>query len=322
MLSAGCESSLEVFDLPQFRLREMAPLLEEEVASWHKSLLWNYGSSSELVGQFIEAQALNGVVLCDRESPVGYSYFICEERKSLIGCLFVSSPYRSAESEQRLLQATLDAIRQRPGIRRVEAQFMLQSYPVVAPPLAGYLETYERLFMGAPLPRPQLGTNVVPGGKALRIEHWHERYQDRAAQLIEEAYRGHLDSSINDQYRSVDGARRFLYNIIQYPGCGTFSPQASLVAVESGSGQLLATCLASIVDDSVGHLTQVCTNSRARGLGLGRYLIERSLNELAALGCHQVTLTVTAANHGAVKLYTQLGFTVMRRFPAYVWEGL
>lgn len=322
MSPAGCESSLEVYDLPQFRLREMIPLLEEEVRTWQDTLFWNYASSSDLIGQFIDAQALSGMVLCHGDSPVGYTYYICEERKALIGCLFVSRAYRTEEAERRLLQSTLQAIRQRPGIRRVEAQFMLHAYPTAPPPMAAHLRVYERLFMGAPLPHRLFGPTTPPGGRALRVEPWHERYQDRTAHLIEEAYRGHLDSEINDQYRNVEGARRFLYNIIQYPGCGNFADQCSYVAVEAGSGALMAACLASFVSEGVGHITQVCTHPRARGLGVGRFLIERTMERLAGNGCHSVTLTVTEANAGAVRLYQQLGFSTVRHFPAYVWDGL
>lgn len=322
MLPAGCESGLEIFDLPQFRLREMTPLLEEEAAAWQRTLHWNYETSSALVGQFIDSQALSGMVLCDRDAAVGYTYFICEERKALLGCLFISEPYRGEESEYRLLEATLDAARRRPGIRRIEAQFMLHPYPLAAPPLAEHLEVHERLFMGAPLPLPGYAPSPAPQGLSLRVEPWHERYQDRAAVLIEEAYRGHLDSRINDQYRTVEGGRRFLYNIIQYPGCGRFADESSFVAVEHGSGTLLAACLASVVSEGVGHITQVCTLPRARGLRLGRHLMERSMERLAAEGCRYVTLTVTGANHNAARLYSQLGFTVLHRFPAYVWEHL
>ena len=42
--------------------------------------------------------------------------------------------------------------------------------------------------------------------------------------LIAAAYKGHVDATINDQYGSVTGARRFIHNIVQYPGCGRFFP--------------------------------------------------------------------------------------------------
>lgn len=321
MPGTGRESGLEIFDLPQFRLKEMAPLLQEEAGAWHDSLYWDYTTSSALIGQFIDTRALNGVVLHGRESAVGYTYFVCEDRKALLGCLFVSEPYRNEENEHWLLEATLEAIRRRPGVRRVEAQLMLHPLPLGPLPLSNHVEVYERLFMGVSLPLPAQEENPPPRDPALRVEPWHERYQDRAAYLIENAYRGHLDSQINDQYRTAEGARRFLYNIIQYPGCGSFAGDASFVAVEAGSGNLLAACLASVVSEGVGHITQVCTHPKARGRHLGRYLIGRTMARLAETGCRRITLTVTAANGGAVRLYSRLGFSVLRRFPACVWEN-
>ncbi|MCU0228844.1 MAG: hypothetical protein MUF01_14515, partial [Bryobacterales bacterium] len=74
MPHASYESSLEVFDLPQFGLHELAPLLREEVERWRTDLLWDYQGSSDLVGQFIDAHALQGNVLCRDERPIGYSY--------------------------------------------------------------------------------------------------------------------------------------------------------------------------------------------------------------------------------------------------------
>ena len=70
------------------------------------------------------------------------------------------------------------------------------------------------------------------------FDSWSERKQDEAATLIATAYRGHVDSEINDQYRSPAGARRFLMNIVQFPGCGAFFQPASYVAVDPGTGRL------------------------------------------------------------------------------------
>ncbi|MCZ2152558.1 MAG: GNAT family N-acetyltransferase [Bryobacterales bacterium] len=322
MLNATRESGLEIFELPQFRLAEMAPLLEEEVSAWRDTLYWDYTTSSTLIGQFIDSRALNGMVLHNEAGAIGYTYFVCEDRKALLGCLFVSESFRNLENEQWLLETTLEAIRRRPGIRRVEAQLMLHPFPSSPQPLPAHLEVHERLFMSAPASERVPTEQPMPEGLALRVEPWNERYQDRAAYLIENAYRGHLDSQINDQYQTAEGARRFLYNIIQYPGCGRFSYDSSFLAIETGSGSLMAACLASIVSDGVGHITQVCTHPKARGYHLGEHLIERTMSRLAAAGCHHITLTVTAANSGAVRLYQRLGFSVLHHFPAYVWKNL
>lgn len=321
MLQASYDSSLEVFDLPQFHLNELEPLLHEESALWKRKLLWDYSASSGLVGQFIDAHALQGNVLCREEHPVGYAYYILEDRKALLGCLYVTEPEGNESNQRVLLGAALKAIRGHDEIRRVEAQFMLHPMPLMAPPLAEYVRVYERLFMCVPLPLESAPMRESPLYPGLRIEPWHERFQDRVAYLIEESYRGHEDARINDQYCSVEGARRFLYNIIQYPGCGAFAPGSTFAAVERGSGRLLGCCLTSIVDEGIGHVTQICTSPEARGKGLGEYLLRESLHQLASDGCQKATLTVTAGNARAIQLYEKLGFYELHRFPAYVWEG-
>ena len=93
-------------------------------------------------------------------------------------------------------------------------------------PRADCLSVFERNFMRIDLRRATLGEGRVR--HPMYIEKWSDHYQDAAAQLIAAAYTGHVDSRINDQYRSAAGARRFLYNIVQYPGCGAFYRPASL----------------------------------------------------------------------------------------------
>ena len=66
--------------------------------------------------------------------------------------------------------------------------------------------------------------------RRVRIERWNDQNHEAAAHLIAAAYENHIDSRINDQYRSVMGARRFLFNIVQFPGCGVFFRPASFTA--------------------------------------------------------------------------------------------
>ena len=66
----------------------------------------------------------------------------------------------------------------------------------------------------------------------------------------------------------------------------------------------------------------MCVTPAARGAGIGYELIRRSLDSLLRHGCRKVTLTVTAANTGAIALYERMGFRKTRNFSAYVWGGL
>jgi ribosomal protein S18 acetylase RimI-like enzyme len=153
------------------------------------------------------------------------------------------------------------------------------------------------------------------------VERWSDQYQEPAAQLIATAYQGHVDSLINDQYRSVAGARRFLFNIVQYPGCGTFFKPASVAAFDRLTGRICGICLASLVMPYCGHITQICVAPWVRGSGVGYELLRQSLALLREAGCRKTSLTVTASNREAVKLYEDVGFTTIRKFCAYVWEG-
>ena len=160
-----------------------------------------------------------------------------------------------------------------------------------------------------------------PARRRMHVEKWSDHYQESAAQLIAAAYAGHIDSHINDQYRSVAGARRFLYNIVQYPGCGSFFRPGSYVAVDLERSRLWGLSLASVVGPESGHITQICAAPEVRGTGIGYELLRRSLLTLGEHGSHRVSLTVTAANRDAVELYERMGFRTRRRFSAYVWEG-
>jgi ribosomal protein S18 acetylase RimI-like enzyme len=153
------------------------------------------------------------------------------------------------------------------------------------------------------------------------VERWSDLYQDAVAQLIAAAYAGHIDGRINDQYRTPLGARRFLHNVIQYPGCGNFYRPASYAAFEASNGRICGVSLASLVAPRCGHIAQICVSPAARGTGIGHELLRQSLATLRDAGCRSVSLTVTAANQDAVALYERMGFRTIERFAALVWEG-
>ena len=152
-----------------------------------------------------------------------------------------------------------------------------------------YLSSFERNFMMLEMParraRSRAGRGRPSSAPASRVylDRWSDQYQEPAAQLIATAYQGHVDSLINDQYRSVAGARRFLFNIVQYPGCGTFFKPASVAAFDRLTGRICGICLASLVMPYCGHITQICVAPWVRGSGVGYELLRQSLT-LAARG--------------------------------------
>jgi ribosomal protein S18 acetylase RimI-like enzyme len=65
----------------------------------------------------------------------------------------------------------------------------------------------------------------------------------------------------------------------------------------------------------------LCILPETRGTGLGYELLRQSMLRLNDLGCQSISLTVTAANAEALRLYESVGFSVNSLFPALVWEG-
>ena len=264
-------------------------------------------------------QALEGFVLIVDGETVGFCYSVAEEDKGLVGDLFILPKFRTGERENLLLEATLRNMWRAPGLNRVEAQLLMLSDPLSRQvPDRSWFQAFEREFLELRMDR----IDCLPSRDAqgARITGWSDSRQDDAARLIALSYKGHIDAQINDQYRSPAGARRFLTNIVQYPGCGAFYAPASFVALDRIGQGLCGICLASMVSDEAGHITQVCVSPAHRGSGLGYELVRRSLSGLADRGARTVSLTVTGANSGAIRLYRNMGFETTRNFAAYVWE--
>jgi ribosomal protein S18 acetylase RimI-like enzyme len=314
------ERQREIVDLRCLSARELDSLLEEECASWRNELEWDFAKSADLVRRFVDMNALSGSALVEDGEVSGYVYYVLEEEKGLIGDLYVRRELRTVERENLLMDAALERVIEHPAVKRIESQLMMLVHSATRPaPRADCLSLFERNFMRIDLKGAVLGKGHVR--RPMYIEKWSDHYHDASAQLIAAAYDGHVDSRINDQYRTTGGARRFLHNIVNFPGCGTFFRPASLAAFEGVSGRLCGISLCSLVTPETGHVTQICVSPTVRGTGIGHELLRQSLVTLRDMGCRAATLTVTAANEDAVALYERVGFETIRRFPAFVWEG-
>lgn len=259
----------------------------------------------------------------------------------------------------QLLERALEALATGPEVARIEAQLMPFGIEPLAPLfLAHDFRSYPRLFMykalretsGAKAPMregrgggpygPCLEQNPEPSpqacsersrrapawgrtslsGREWVIQRWDDLFFEPLAELIVSAYADHVDGNINDQYASRAGALKFLKNIVVFPGCGVFQPDASFVAPRQDGPGLAGAVLVSQVAPRIAHITQVCVRRELQGLGLGGQLLVRALDTLHRKGFVGVSLSVTADNHGAVRLYHRLGFDVLKGFAAFVWQ--
>ncbi len=311
-----------MLDLRHFSAHDLRPLLEAEARDWDRDLIWDYSGSAEMILRYADARILPGYAVLEEGKLSAYSFFVYEGNKAVIGDCYASPKVGDSRKmlQKNLLGHVIETLQQTPGITRIESQLLLQPTGAIAGP---FLETgfgkHCRLFMcvGAQGLASRSSTANV---SALKIRRWQEGDFQTAAALITRSYAGHVDSIINDQYRSASGSLRFLNNIVRFPGCGAFESSASFVALDEQTGQMVGLLLCSRVRADVGHITQVCLLPSYRGKGLGTMLIAMCAREVSSTGIKTLTLTVTEQNASAVELYRHLGFTIDRTFDAFVWE--
>ncbi len=236
---------MEILDLRHFSAVDLRPLLDDETQVWERLLSWDYSGSAAMILRYVDAKILPGYAAVDRGRIFGYAFFVYEGSKGVIGDLFVANGGRLPDPhavETQLLVHVIETLQQSPGINRVEAQLLAHETGVVAQPFVDQgFHRHARLFMVLPLensarPATSLRTDI-------EIRRWSEQDYQPAAAIITSAYRGHVDSEINDQYRTLSGSLRFLNNIVRFPGLrhlrsrvfirGCASQDADLVGIDS-----------------------------------------------------------------------------------------
>jgi ribosomal protein S18 acetylase RimI-like enzyme len=322
-------TQFEILDLRHFSARQLRPLLETESRIWEQRLRWNYQSSTELLLQYLDSRILPGFVALDRGRICGFTFCVYEGQKAVVGDAFAigNDPAQILQITELLLHQLLQLLQHSPGIQRVESQLLLYDAGSIDEPfLAAGFAMYPRLFMEYDLPAANQPPPSQPSRQAEKLPtyvellRWSDDHYQAAAELIHDSYAGHIDARINDQYCSLHGSLRFLHNIVRFPGCGVFDPDASWILRDKGTGALIGMLLCSRVGSDVAHITQLCVATSYRKLGLGVLLLQHCIRHLVGAGFAAITLTVTEANHLAVALYQSSGFFIRHRFDAMVLD--
>jgi ribosomal protein S18 acetylase RimI-like enzyme len=314
---------LEILDLRHFSAVDLRPLLDDETQLWSQHLSWDYSGSAEMILRYIDAKILPGYAAIERGRIFGYSFFVYEGSKGVIGDLYVTNGNRLPDSRQvelKLLTHVIETLQQSPGIHRVEAQLLAHEANAVARPfLEQGFQRHPRLFMVLGL--TMASADMPATHSEIEIRRWTDADYQPAAAVITAAYRGHVDAQINDQYHTLTGSLRFLNNIVRFPGCGVFDAESSFVALDRKTKSQIGLILCSRVRNDVGHVTQVCVLPEHRSQGIGELLMAATMANLRKRDFSMLSLTVTEANTRAVALYRRLDFDTKKVFDAFVWEG-
>ncbi|MGA8274373.1 MAG: GNAT family N-acetyltransferase, partial [Candidatus Sulfotelmatobacter sp.] len=205
---------MEILDLRHFSSVDLRPLLDDETRVWANLLSWDYSGSEEMILRYVDAKILPGYAAIERGRIFGYTFFVYEGSKGVVGDLFVTNGNRlpnSREVELKLLTHVIETLQQSPGIHRVEAQLLAhESGSVARPFLDQGFQRHPRLFMVLGLGK--ISSFMQPSHPEVEIRRWTEADYQPAAAVITAAYRGHVDAQINDQYHTLSGSLRFLNN--------------------------------------------------------------------------------------------------------------
>ena len=313
------QPAARLVDLGQLRGPDLEPVLEAQRAHWRQRLAWDNRDATDAIRRLLNQRCLAGLAVLVGGCPVGYSYFMLEGSKAVVGEVFLLPTQRAPYLERMLLEMTVIMASRDSGVKRVEGQLAsLAAFPDVQIVVPGELQVYPRQLMiresceALPAQSP-----VDPG---MRFLPWTDSQLQPASELIAEAYVGHVDANITEQYRSVSGAKRFLEQTINRGSSGRFLTSAGFVARQASSPRLRGVCLGSMVGARVGHITQLCVAPEWHGFGVGSELLRRAVDGFRRTGCDAVSLTVTASNKRAVQLYERAGFRALASFPAFVWH--
>ncbi len=150
------------------------------------------------------------------------------------------------------------------------------------------------------------------------LDPWQQSHLGDAAGILQAAYAGGLEAELLAQYRTVDGCREVLDQVLNQGTCGLFVSEASALARQRGRS--IGLVVVTEVAPRQGHLPQIAVLPEYQHQGLGRALLNYSLRRLAERGFDTLSLTVSRANDRALKLYRATGFQSVLAFPVGIWE--
>jgi ribosomal protein S18 acetylase RimI-like enzyme len=296
--------------------RELRPLLDEEAALWHAELGWDFGEVRAAVSGGIERRSLPGRVVADGARAVAYCYYMVDPARVIVGSIFATRALRGQGLEEELVDEVIEDARAERGSARVECQTLFCTAKSAdarfeRKGFASRARHYMRRELAEPVPEPL----PLPRGIALRPLQREDL--TAAAEIIFKSHEHSVDAALNMTYATPATCRAFVETLVVRSGCGQFDPEASRFAC--GPRGPLGVLIASRLSRSNGHVCQVSVIPGAQGGGLGAALVSRALAAFRDQGLASATLSVTASNARAHRLYERLGFTVQRAFAAHAW---
>ncbi len=295
----------------------LEPLMEEEQRVWMSDLDWDYSPIRRILVSFIKQKLLPGYVAISDDLPIGYTYFLVNQSKGIIGALYASKTLHSLEAVEELLSLTVACLKDSQNIKRVEAQLMPFNDVNFQAGFArhGFIH-FSRQYLELDLSSHRNRVELPP---SIRIVPWDSNYIEGAAEMTFLSYQNQPDAEICEDYRTKTGCESYLRSLVENPGCGVFMPETSFIALD-WEGVPCGFIICCRISEGAAIIPQIAVHPAHQGKRLGNIFMNRTFAQLKSMGFRTISLTVTEKNRRAFEWYQRLGFIIRKEFCAYVWE--
>jgi ribosomal protein S18 acetylase RimI-like enzyme len=313
------EGRLQVVDLDSVRVSDLEVFFRQELAEWRDRLLWDVSGAVAALRRALERGGVNGKAIRCGPSTVGYAYFIVEGGRGVVTGLSVAPGWRGAGAAKLLVRSVVSEL-QRRGVARIESQFVSFDSPWLVSCFEGErFRAFWREFRRLTLPRPRA---VSASSTPLALVPWKGFMLTEASLLMQSAHEGGADARMNEMYRTSEGCRALLTNVLRHRGCGSTIPLASVLARHGATGRAMGFAIVTETSSKQAHLAQLAVAPSFQNQGVGRRLLEHSIDRLLDLGFDTLSLMVSRDNTRAVRLYRAMGFEPVLGFPVFRREGV
>jgi ribosomal protein S18 acetylase RimI-like enzyme len=310
-------SDLNYIPISYFDPSLLFPLMEEEEKAWMSDLGWDYAPIRKILVAYIKQKLLPGYVAVNAKEAIGYTYFLVNQAKGIIGAIYASKTERSQEVVEELLSLTISSLKDSPQIKRVEAQIMpFNDLNLTVAFTRNSFSHYPRYYLDLALSDCR---RHAESNSTARIIPWDSSYLPRAAEMVMTSYRDQLDAVLCADYRTAAGCESYIRSLVENPGCGIFMPEASFMALDE-QNMPCGFVIGCRISGGVGIIPQIAVHPAYQERSLGNALMNCSFEQFQSSGFHTVSLTVTKENRRAFEWYQRLGFKTRKEFGAYVWE--
>lgn len=309
--------NLQVVDLSRVRPAELKSLWAREVRLWRDKLDWDVAGAMSALERALDRGGLTGKAVRCGGVAAAYAHYVVEGDRGVISGLVASPSFRGPQVGAAIVDAIVEELDRR-RVRRIESQFIFFDSPWLSScfeehGFQTHWREFLRLSLSRPRPQHQPSNHVV-------VLPWSAWNLSEMASLMEQAHRGGVDAAMNELYRTSDGCRILLNNIIRQRGCGRSLTEASSIARERTTDAPAGFAIVTEIGRHHGHLAQVAVAPEFQGRGVGHRLLAHTIARLSELGLDSLSLMVSAGNERALRLYRSMGFETSYRFPVFSRE--